>query len=111
MTFLSHLAGSRTGSAAHDCYTFRVEAEAVVIGAGAAGLMAARSLARRLVRVVMLEARDRVGGRAWSRPAARTLTPAAFVGRAPEQVDEFLREVIDPLVAGLPEAPPAEVKV
>ena len=42
---------------------------------------------------------------------ARTLTPAAFVGRAPEQVDEFLREVIDPLVAGLPEAPPAEVKV
>ena len=42
---------------------------------------------------------------------ARTLAPAAFVGRAPEQVDEFLREVIDPLVAGLPEAPPAEVKV
>jgi len=42
---------------------------------------------------------------------ARSLAPAAFVGRAPEQVDEFLRDVIDPLVAGLPEAPPAEVKV
>jgi adenylosuccinate lyase len=42
---------------------------------------------------------------------ARTLSPAAFVGRAPEQVDEFLRDVIEPLVAGLPEAPPAEVKV
>lgn len=42
---------------------------------------------------------------------ARTLDPAAFVGRAPEQVDEFLGDVIDPLVAGLPEAPRAEVKV
>jgi len=38
--------------------------------------MAARSLARRSVRVVLLEARDRVGGRAWSCPSARTATPA-----------------------------------
>ena len=54
----------------------RVEADAIVIGAGAAGLAAARSLARRSVRVVLLEARDRVGGRVWSRPVARTATPA-----------------------------------
>ncbi len=42
---------------------------------------------------------------------ARELNPAEFVGRSPEQVDEFLRDVVDPLVAGIPEAPPAEVKV
>lgn len=29
--------------------------------------------------------------------------PARYVGRAPEQVDEFLAEVVGPLIAGLPE--------
>ena len=48
----------------------------VVIGAGAAGLAAARSLARRSARVVLLEARDRAGGRVWSRPVAGSETPA-----------------------------------
>ena len=28
------------------------------------------------------------------------LNPSAFVGRAPQQVDEFLREVVDPLLEG-----------
>jgi adenylosuccinate lyase len=42
---------------------------------------------------------------------ARTLDPAGFVGRAPEQVDEFVRDVVDPLLAEAPEAPPAEVRV
>ena len=42
---------------------------------------------------------------------ARTLEARAFVGRAPEQVDEFLRDVLDPLLATLPEAPPSEVRV
>jgi adenylosuccinate lyase len=42
---------------------------------------------------------------------ARTLRAAEFVGRAPEQVDEFLRDVVDPLLTGLAEAPPAEVRV
>jgi adenylosuccinate lyase len=42
---------------------------------------------------------------------ARNLKAGQFVGRAPEQVDEFLRDVVDPLVSGLPEAPPAEVRV
>ena len=37
----------------------------VVVGAGAAGLAAARRLAQRSLRVVVLEARERIGGRAW----------------------------------------------
>jgi monoamine oxidase len=52
-----------------------MEADAVVVGAGAAGLAAARSLAGRSLRVVVLEARDRTGGRVWSRPIARAATP------------------------------------
>lgn len=42
--------------------------EVVVIGAGAAGLAAGRELRRRGVSFVILEARDRVGGRAWTVP-------------------------------------------
>lgn len=37
----------------------------IVVGAGAAGLMAARELARAGRRVTVLEARDRLGGRIW----------------------------------------------
>lgn len=43
-----------------------LHADAVVIGAGAAGLAAARFLAQSGVDVLVLEARDRVGGRAYS---------------------------------------------
>lgn len=42
---------------------------------------------------------------------ARDLDPLHFVGRAPEQVDEFLRDVVNPILSRLPEAPPAEVRV
>lgn len=52
------------------------DADAVVIGAGAAGLAAARSLVRRKLRVLLLEARDRIGGRVFSQPLGRIATPA-----------------------------------
>ncbi len=40
--------------------------DAIVVGAGVAGLTAARLLSREGMRVVVLEARDRVGGRVWT---------------------------------------------
>ena len=43
-----------------------VETEIAVVGAGIAGLTAASTLAREGVDVVVLEARDRVGGRVWN---------------------------------------------
>jgi len=48
-----------------------VDADVIVIGAGAAGLTAARSLASRSLQVVLLEARDRVGGRVLSQTSAQ----------------------------------------
>ncbi|MGH3643129.1 MAG: flavin monoamine oxidase family protein [Mycobacterium sp.] len=46
--------------------------DALVIGAGFAGLTAARDLAKDGKRVLIVEARDRIGGRAWYRPFADT---------------------------------------
>lgn len=40
--------------------------DVVIIGAGFAGLIAARELSHRGLRVTVLEARDRVGGRTWT---------------------------------------------
>jgi len=73
-----------------------VDTDAIVIGAGAAGLAAARGLASRSVRVVLLEARDRIGGRVWSRPVPRTATPvelgAEFIHGKGELTMRLLRE-------------------
>jgi len=43
-----------------------IETEVAVVGAGIAGLTAASTLAKEGVDVVVLEARDRVGGRTWN---------------------------------------------
>lgn len=53
-----------------------MDADAIVIGAGAAGLSAARLLARRSLRVLVLEARDRIGGRVWPVPVPASALPA-----------------------------------
>ncbi|WP_420470224.1 flavin monoamine oxidase family protein [Brevundimonas sp. FT23042] len=43
-------------------------ADIVIIGAGAAGLAAARALAEQPLTIAVLEARNRIGGRAWTLP-------------------------------------------
>jgi monoamine oxidase len=61
--------------------------EVIVIGAGAAGLMAACELAEARYRVIILEARDRIGGRiqSWTDPDGKIIECGAeFVhGRLP----------------------------
>ena len=49
--------------------------DVVVVGAGVAGLAAARALAQRGVRVLVLEARDRIGGRIHTVRDARVRAP------------------------------------
>lgn len=47
----------------------RTRPDVVVIGAGATGIAAGRELRRRGVTCLILEARDRLGGRAWTEPS------------------------------------------
>jgi adenylosuccinate lyase len=56
-------------------------------------------------------AADPAFARAGLDTVARELDPLSFAGRAPQQVDEFLHDVVDPLLARLPAAPAAEVTV
>ena len=54
------------------------------------------------------------GDREWRVPMRdmqAALDPSEFVGRAPEQVDEFLREVVEPLLAGSEVETAEEVRV
>jgi monoamine oxidase len=73
-----------------------MDADAVVIGAGTAGLVAARSLALQSLRVILLEARDRVGGRVWSdasvRPFAAAELGAEFIHGPAEKTMALLRD-------------------
>jgi len=76
--------------------------DAVVIGAGVAGLAAARDLARRGFSVLVLEARDRIGGRVWTRtepdlPLPVELGPE-FVHGCPAAVLDLVSEAGSALV-------------
>jgi monoamine oxidase len=55
----------------------RIDADVCVVGAGYAGLTAARRLAQQGKTIVVLEARDRVGGRIWT----QTLSDGSAVDR------------------------------
>jgi monoamine oxidase len=70
--------------------------DAIVVGAGAAGLAAARSLAERGCSVLVLEARDRIGGRVYTRPEPRCSAPielgAEFIHGTPRETFDLLRE-------------------
>jgi monoamine oxidase len=66
-----------------------MDTDVIVVGAGAAGLAAARALAESSARVIVLEARGRIGGRVLSQPLASLGVPvelgAEFIhGDAPE---------------------------
>ena len=44
--------------------------DVVIIGAGAAGIAAGRRLSATRLKILLVEARDRLGGRAWTVPTA-----------------------------------------
>jgi len=69
--------------------------DVVIIGAGAAGLAAMAELAGKGLSVLLLEARDRVGGRVWTRYEPETTVPlelgAEFIHGEPDSTLELLR--------------------
>jgi monoamine oxidase len=68
----------------------------IIIGAGAAGLAAARALHDAGIDVVVLEARERIGGRVFTHRDATTPGPielgAEFIHGAADSVNDILRE-------------------
>lgn len=75
----------------------RLHADVCVVGAGLAGLTAARTLHRAGRSVIVLEARDRVGGRCYSRPIAHAddvaNLGATFVGPTQTRVLAMMSEL------------------
>jgi monoamine oxidase len=80
----------------------QVQADVLVIGAGAAGLAAAAELARAGVCVLVVEARDRVGGRCHTRRLPGIAVPvelgAEFIHGRPEATFSLLKQAGIPAV-------------
>jgi monoamine oxidase len=73
----------------------RLRTDYCVVGAGFAGLAAARRLRDRGKSVALVEARDRVGGRAWNRTAADgsvVSVGATWIGKRQDRMFELCRE-------------------
>ena len=71
-------------------------ADVLVVGAGLAGLYAARLLRRAGVSAIVLEARDRVGGRTWSQRLADGSVVdrgAQWIGPGQRRMDALAREL------------------
>src|SRR6478752_5981083 len=71
-----------------------ISTDVCVVGAGYAGLLAARTIVRAEKDVCVLEARDRVGGRIWSveRAGHRIDIGGAWLGPMQDQVHTLARE-------------------
>src|SRR5580658_7323778 len=72
------------------------EADICVVGAGLAGLTAARRLTQAGQSVVVLEARDRVGGRVWTQRTAGGAPVdmgGCFIGPDHERLHELAKEM------------------
>ncbi|MGW7488744.1 flavin monoamine oxidase family protein [Streptomyces sp. NPDC054786] len=74
----------------------RVKADVCVVGAGFAGLAAARRLVRAGHEVVVVEARDRVGGRVWNRELPDGTVVSAggtWLGKGQDRMFQLCREL------------------
>jgi monoamine oxidase len=72
------------------------KADVVVVGGGLAGLSAARTIAQAGRSVIVLEARERVGGRTWNRPitgGAYIDAGAEFVGPTQDRIKALAKAV------------------
>ena len=72
-----------------------LDADVCVVGAGYSGLTAAHRLVEGNRSVVVLEARDRIGGRVWTEPGTETATRSnGFVDGAVRAGERAAAEVL-----------------
>lgn len=89
--------------------TSTTTADVVVIGGGVAGLIAARDLSEQGFGVTIVEARDRLGGRTWTRTLAGTDVMAEMGGTwFSRELQPGMREEIARYGLGVAEAEPFE---